>query len=211
MPRFYPISLDLRGRACLVIGAGRVAERKVRSLLEAEASVRGVAHEATEALHALADEGAIALRLGEFAPADLDGVWLAIAATDDEHLNTSVARECEKRRIFANVVDVPDLCSFIVPAQVTRGPVSVAVSTGGVSPALAKWLRRRLEDVIGEEYGALAQLMGEFRPEVRGAIPAQSDRALAWKRVLDSEVLDLLKAGRTDEARALARELLGLD
>ncbi len=210
MSRYYPVSLDLRGRACLVIGAGRVAERKIRSLLEAGAQVQVVAREAVDAVTRLAESGAIALRIGEVEDRDLDGVWLVIAATNDETLNRWVARECERRGVFANVVDVPALCSFIVPARIDRGPISVAVSSGAVAPAFAKWLRDDLESAVREEHGAFAELLGEMRAELRATFPEQRDRAAAWHRALESRGLELLRQGRADDARAAVRAALGL-
>jgi siroheme synthase-like protein len=187
-----------------------VAERKIASLLNAGAAVRVVALEACAAVQELADRGDITLSLRQFSDADLDGVFIVIVATDDAELNQRVSAECDRRGLLVNVVDQPPLCNFYVPAVIERGPITLAVSTGGASPALARHLRVLLEDTVGEEYGRLAELMAELRAEVIAAYEQQSDRAAAWERVLGSEVLDLLRRDETDQARRRTRELLGL-
>lgn len=210
MPPSYPATLLLSGRPCLVIGGGRVAERKIRSLLHAAADVRVVTREATPAVADLAATGAIALRLGEYSDADLDGVFLVIVATNDADLNRRVSAECQRRGLLVNVVDQPHLCNFYVPALIERGPISLAISTGGASPALAKHLRVLLEAVVGEEYGELSELMASLRGELFDRYDTQSDRAAAWQRLLQSDVLELLRRGEGVQARQRARELLGL-
>jgi len=188
-----------------------VAARKVRSLLNAGAKVRVVAREATEPIRRLAEEGILDLQVREFVPEDLEGAFLAIVATDDADLNEGASAECHRRGVLVNVVDQPALCSFYVPAVVERGPISIAISTGGASPALARRLRERLEEAVGEEYGALAALMGELRGEVLAAFTEQSERAEAWRRLLDSDVLDLLAQGETEEAKESARRVMGIE
>jgi len=210
MPPSYPATLLLSGRPCLVIGGGRVAERKIKSLLHAAAAVRVVTREATPAVADLAATGAIALRLGEYSDADLDGVFLVIVATNDADLNQRVSAECRRRGLLVNVVDQPHLCNFYVPALLERGPVSLAISTGGASPALAKHLRVLLEAVVGEEYGELSELMAGLRGEMFDRYDEQADRAAAWQRLLDSDVLELLRRGERAQAQERARELLGL-
>ncbi len=210
MPPSYPATLLLSGRPCLVIGGGRIAERKINSLLHAAAAVRVVTREATPAVADLAATGAIALRLGEYSDADLDGVFLVIVATNDADLNQRVSAECRRRGLLVNVVDQPHLCNFYVPALLERGPVSLAISTGGASPALAKHLRVVLEAVVGEEYGELSELMAGLRGEMFDRYDEQADRAAAWQRLLDSDVLELLRRGERAQAQERARELLGL-
>lgn len=210
MPPSYPATLLLSGRPCLVIGGGRIAERKIKSLLHAAAAVRVVTREATPTVADLAATGAIALRLGEYSDADLDGVFLVIVATNDADLNRRVSAECRRRGLLVNVVDQPHLCNFYVPALLERGPVSLAISTGGASPALAKHLRVLLEAVVGEEYGELSELMASLRGELFDRYDTQADRAAAWQRLLQSDVLELLRRGERAQARQRARELLGL-
>lgn len=209
MSQGYPITLLVEGRPCLVVGAGRVAERKILSLLKAGASVRVVARNASAAVHGLAAEGAIDLQIRDYRDTDIDGAFVVVVATNDAELNNRISTECRRRGVLVNVVDQPPLCSFYVPALIQRGPVSLAISTSGAGPALAKHLRIVLEDVVGDEYGHLAELMDQLRPEVFAAYGEQSDRAAAWQRLLQSDILDWLHDGITDQARQHARELLG--
>jgi siroheme synthase-like protein len=210
MDRCYPVALLLEGRSCLVVGGGRVAERKIASLRQAGASVRVVALEVSESVRRMAKTGEIELHQRAFAVSDLDGAFLVIVATDNSYLNEHISAECHRRGQLVNVVDQPALCTFYVPATIERGPVSVAISTSGAGPALARHLRELLEGVVGEEYGRLALLMGDLRDEVKAAFAQQSERAMAWQRLLDSEVLDLLRGGETTPARQRAREIIGL-
>lgn len=206
----YHVALLLHHRNCLVIGAGRIAERKIGSLLHAGGCVRVVALEATPGVLARAEAGEIKLELREYRPSDLDDAYVVIVATSDSELNSRVSAECHRRGILVNVVDQPVLCSFYVPAVIERGPISLAISTSGASPALSKHLRVLLEDVVGEEYGLLSELMHELRGDVMAAFGEQPDRAAAWERLLQSEVLHLLREGKMGQARQLARQVMGL-
>jgi siroheme synthase-like protein len=210
MARYYPISLDVEGRRCLIVGGGRVAERKAATLVESGADVLVVSKEVSPTLADMAEAGDLLVRLGEAEPGDLQGAILVIAATDDEPLNRRLREWARERGVPINVVDVPELCDFIVPARIDRGPVTITISTGGASPALAKHLRRMLEEHVTQAHGELAELMGRLRDEVFHVIPTQPERAAAWRRVIDSQVIDLLEAGRPDEAEDLARRIMGL-
>ncbi|NSW57533.1 MAG: bifunctional precorrin-2 dehydrogenase/sirohydrochlorin ferrochelatase [Armatimonadetes bacterium] len=211
MSHGFPISLRVDGQRCLVVGGGRIAERKINSLLRAGAMVRVVARDPSPMVRQLAGDGTLELHVRDYSHPDLDDVFLVIVATDDAALNATVSEECRRRRLLVNVVDQPALCNFYVSAQIERGPVSISVSTGGTAPALAKHLRILLESVVGEEHGHLAELMGELRPEVLAKFDRQSDRAAAWQRLLQSDILDRLRQGVTDSAREHARELMGLN
>lgn len=206
----YPITLVIDGRLCLVVGGGRIAERKIASLLHAGAQVRVVAREVAPAVAALATNEAVTLHERDFEMDDLEGAFVVIMATDDAALNARVSAECQARGLLVNVVDQTPLCNFYVPALIERGPISLAISTGGASPALAKHLRVLLEDAVGEEYGQLSTLMFELRGEMFHAHDQQRDRAAAWERLLGSDILEWLRRGDLDGARAHARELLGL-
>jgi siroheme synthase-like protein len=201
VPRYYPVMLDIEGARCLVVGAGEVAKRKIASLVACGADVFVIAPKATRELMGLARGGGITLLTGPFYAAYLAGASLVIAATDDPETNRLVSDEARRRGIPVNVVDQPELCSFIVPAVVERGPVTMSVSTGGASPALAKWLRRRLEEAVGPEVGELAALLGELRDEVKARHPGEPARRAVYEAILDSDALDLLRAGRAAEAR----------
>jgi precorrin-2 dehydrogenase/sirohydrochlorin ferrochelatase len=205
---YYPVFLDLHDRWVLVVGGGQVAERKVTQLLESGARVRVVSLDLTLRLTQLAQAGRIAYRQGEFDERDLDGVWLAIGATDDSRVNKQVAQAAAPRNVFCNIVDVPSLCSFLSPAIVMRGDVQIAISTSGRSPALAQRLKREIATQVGPEYAQLADLMSQWRSQVMEKIPHQQQRAEVFHRLVESDILDLLRAGRRDEAEQRARELI---
>jgi precorrin-2 dehydrogenase/sirohydrochlorin ferrochelatase len=210
MRKVYPISLLLEGRRCVVIGGGAVAERKVASLLEAGGTVRVVAPEVTEGIAQMAEAGRLEWRATEAREADIADAFVVIAATDDRDLNARMAAVAEAAGKLVNAVDQPEDCSFFVPAAVRRGPILLTVSTGGGSPALAKRIRRELEAHFGPEYGDLAELLEQLRPEVMAAVHSQPERAEAWERILSSAVLELLRQGKHAEAEELAREVAGL-
>ncbi|MFW6189144.1 MAG: precorrin-2 dehydrogenase/sirohydrochlorin ferrochelatase family protein [Planctomycetota bacterium] len=163
MPALYPMFAELAGRGVLVVGGGSVAARKVRRLLETGARVTVVAPAVCDQVAELARDGALVLHKRTYEEQDLEGVWLVVTATDDEELNRTVSEAAVDRRIFCNVVDQPHLCTFQVPALVRRGMLQVAVSTAGASPALAKRLRRELEERFGPEYAQLLVSLLELR------------------------------------------------
>jgi precorrin-2 dehydrogenase/sirohydrochlorin ferrochelatase len=203
----YPAILLLEGRLAVVIGGGQVAERKVRTLLDAGAKVRIVSSEVTKGIRRRADSGDIELVERRYESGDLAGAAAAVAATDDEEVNRGVFAEATDAGIPVNVVDNVSLCTFIAPSIVRRGNLVVAISTGGAAPALAVRIRERLEREFGEEYERFLSLMAELREQVK--VPGgQDDRAKAWYRVVDSDVMDLVRAGETDRARERAIELL---
>jgi siroheme synthase-like protein len=203
----YPAILLLDGRPAVVIGGGHVAERKVRTLLDAGARVRVVAEDPTRGIEARAERNEIELLRRRYAAGDLAGAAAVVAATDDEDVNKAVYAEATEAGIPVNVVDNVALCTFIAPSIVRRGDLVLAISTGGNAPALAVRIRERLEREFGEEYAAFLMLMGELRESVQ--VPGdQDERAKAWYRVIDSDVMDLVRAGDIDRARTRATELL---
>jgi len=203
MAHGYPIFLEVRGRVCLVAGGGAVAERKVRALLTQGAAVRVVSPTLTPALAAEAAAGRLTHRNRPFAPADLEGTFLAFAATDDPAANAAVAAAAEAARVPVNVADDPSRSTFLVPSTFQRGEVTVAVSTGGASPALAKRLRAELEEKVGEEYAALARLLGEARREVLRRVPDSRQRQDLFSRLTE----DLHRALREGGERAARTRL----
>ena len=211
MPFRYPVSLELAGRRCVVIGSGQMAEDKVGGLLEAGAAVTVIGQSATEGLRKLAAEGRVELCERAYVDGDLEGVFLAIAATDDTRLNGLIFSEAERRGVLLNAVDDIDHCHFAVPAIVRRDDFMLAISTGGKAPALAKRLRMRLADQFGTEYGTLVDLLGEVREEVvPGREGSFSDWARRWQRALDHDLVDLVRRGRPHEAkRVVLRALSG--
>lgn len=178
---YYPVFLDLRGRSCVVIGGGAVALRKTNDLRACGATLSVVSPRVVAGLKKLAGRGAIRWRKGTFRPSDLAGADLAVAATDNASVNERAAREARRRRIWINVVDQPALCSFIVPAVVRRGKLTLAVSTAGVSPALAKWIREDLERRYGPEIKQLLESAAKIRRQVQEKVPTPALR----KRLLE--------------------------
>jgi len=207
--RYYPIALKIKGRDCVVVGGGEVAERKARSLLAADAQVTVVAPQATPGLRQLAATGRIQWLQREVASGDLMGAAVVIVATDDPQRNLRVCRQARAQGALVNVVDDPAHCDFIAPAVVRRGSVTIAVSTGGKSPALAAEIRRRIEHTIGDEYGALADLLGEMRGRVRTAIPDAARRTAFWHSLAQMDLLlDLLRQSDEQAARQRAESIL---
>ncbi len=202
-----PIFLKLADQPCAVIGGGEVAARKVALLLDAGARVTVTAPALCEALAELVAQRRIAHRPEIFGAEALADVALAIAATDDRAVNAEVSRIAQARRVPVNVVDDPELCSFILPAIVDRAPVQIAVSTGGASPVLARLLRAKLEAVIPAAYGQLASLAQRFRPRVKERLPLPARRPF-WEKVLQGPIAELVFSGRAAQAeQALARAL----
>src|SRR5579862_7846857 len=159
----FPMFMKLEGRSCLVVGAGTVGEPKIKSLIEAGASVRVVALQATAAVGEWTESGAISWEAREFKITDLDGVFLIIAATNNRDLNAEIFHAARQRNILCNVVDDPEYCDFYYPAVVRRGDLQLAISTNGHSPALAQRIRRELEAQFGPEYGEWLEELGTIR------------------------------------------------
>lgn len=206
----YPVNLVLPGRPVVVVGAGRIAARKIEALLAAGASVHVVAPEAGDEVRAWRDEARLTLDERGFTPSDLDGVWLAFTATGDPAVNRAVHEEGERRRVFVNSADDPANCSFTLMSVVRRGGLQIAVGTGGRSPALATHLKERLAGEIGPEYEALLDVLAEVRDEIRSR--GESSEAYDWRPAFGSANLDpvmsLLRAGRPEEAKERLRQCL---
>jgi siroheme synthase-like protein len=205
-PAYYPAMLDLAGRDALLVGGGDVAAQKARPLLDAGVRLRIVAPALTASLRAHVDAGEASWEAREVRPGDTAGAAVVVCATDRRAVNRAVYEEASASGIPVNVVDDPELCSFIGPSVVRRGALQVAISTGGRSPAFAKFMRRRLEEAIGEEYGLLAELAGRMRDRAREAGIGYEERDRIATEALP-RLLDLLRAGRAAEAEALADEL----
>jgi uroporphyrin-III C-methyltransferase/precorrin-2 dehydrogenase/sirohydrochlorin ferrochelatase len=200
--------LDLRGKPVLVVGGGEVAARKAQALVECEARITVVAPALCERLAALAGRGHALHRAGRFEEADLAGMEMAIAATDDARVNEAVARAAQALRIPVNVADDAALSTFLMGATVERGPVRIAISTSGASPALARKLRARIEGAVPEAYGRLAAFAGRHRAQAIRRLPDPDSRRRFWERVMEGPIAALVLEGREDEARAaLEREL----
>jgi len=209
---YLPIFVDINGRPCTVIGGGEVAVRKVSLLRRAGARVTVVAPELEADLAALAADGSIGHVARAFEPADLDGARLVIAATDDRAVNERVSAEAGARNIAVNVVDSPDLCTFVMPSIIDRSPLIVAVSSGGNSPVLARMVRARLETLIPAAYGELARLAAAFRNKVKAHFKRPADRRLFWEKILEGPIAEMVFTGRGAEAeRALEQAIAGAE
>ncbi|MCK6556717.1 bifunctional precorrin-2 dehydrogenase/sirohydrochlorin ferrochelatase [Candidatus Binatia bacterium] len=192
---YYPIYLRLDARPCLVVGGGEVAARKVHSLLAAGAAVTVVAPRLCAELQALSEAGTIACVARTFSPGDTAGCALVYAATADTEVNRAVFAAAEAAGVLVNVVDQPHLCRFVAPAVVSRGALTVAISTGGASPAMAGRLRRELEATIGPEYAIALRVLGRLRSVLRIRPMQPGDRQRILRTLADSALLDLVRAG----------------
>ena len=207
MARYYPIYLDLRGRPCLVIGGDREALRKALGLLESEARVTLIAQKTVRDLAVLADDGRITWQQRAYREGDLQGVFLAIASPEVSGQFEAIYQEALARGVLVNCMDDPARCVWIAPSIIRRGDVTIAMSTGGRSPAYARWLRANLEEVLPEEFLALGELMIELRDEFRRKRLQVSD-AERWQIPRDPEVVGLLGEGKREEAKAAFRAWL---
>ena len=205
---YLPIFLTLRAKPCVVIGGGEIAARKVDLLLKAGAVVRVVAPELCNSLARWLADGKVSHRAGEFAAADLDGATLVIAATDNETVNTAVAKAAGERRILVNVVDSPALCTFIMPAIIDRSPLVMAVSSGGAAPVLARLIRARMESLIPASYGRLAALVGRYRDKVKRKLTRPADRRIFWEQVLQGPVAEMVYTGQDAAAETALQKAL---
>jgi len=202
LPTYYPIFLNISGKKCVVIGGGQVALRKVRTLLEHGASVEVISPDFCSELSRLAENGEIRVLQKSYRAGDLQDAVITIAATNDRNTNLEVVKEARRKAVLVNVVDDPECSDFIVPSYMHRGDVTIAVSTGGRSPALARKIRTRLEKDFGDEYASLVLLISEVRTEVkRQGIKVNGD---AWQEALDLDLLsDLLRRGDNEKAKTI--------
>jgi len=211
MSSYYPVFLDLKGKRCMVVGGGSVAERKVRTLLECQASITVISAKLSTGLQQLAEEGTIQVIRRNYRDGDLDDAFLVIAATDDATVNAAVADQGGKQPTLINVVDDPKASIFIVPSVVRRGDITIAIGTAGKSPALARKIRTNLEAALPPEYASLASIVSEVRQELaQKQISVDGD---TWQRCLDIDLLlGMVKKGQLDEARkTLLAGLLATD
>jgi len=203
---FYIACLKLKGRRCVVVGGGEIGLEKVEGLLACDGDVTVIAPDLVPELQELVAEGSIAWRAREYGgPEDLEGVFIVIAATDDTDVNIRVYDDAERRAMLVNVVDVPPLCNFILPAIVRTGPLAIAISTAGASPALAKRMKQEVGELFGEEYARLAVMLNDVRGWAKGTLPTYQDRKEFFEGIVNGapDPIDLLRAGDTDGVRAL--------
>lgn len=205
---FYPLYIDLEGKKCVVVGGGDVAERKVVSLLECGADVEVISPEFTPELIRLAEEGRLEIKNREYKSGDLKGATLAIVATDSSAVNKEAYREASENQIPVNVVDVPELCSFIVPSTVRRGDLVISISTSGSCPALAKSIRKQLQQLFGEEYDGYCEVLRNFRREIADKYDEPEERKRALNRLIKSDAIELIKAGKVQELEERVRSCM---
>lgn len=202
MKKYYPAFVDIEEQPCLVVGGGAIAAEKAGSLLECGGAVTVISPDLTEELRGRAERGELRWIEREYEPGDVRGFKLVISATDTAEVNERVYGDAEAEGIMVNVVDVPALCRYIVPSIVRQGDLCIAISTGGKSPALAKKIRGQLEGAFGTEYADLLDLLGAYRPRMKAAHPEDIEtRARLWTSLVDSDLLDLIRDGRAEEAR----------
>ena len=205
---FYIACLKLTGRRCVVVGGGEIGLEKVEGLLACDGRVVLIAPEAEPELEQLAAEGSIEWIRREYRLGDLEATFIAIAATNDTDVNIRVYEDAEARAMLVNVVDVPPLCNFILPAIVRTGPLAIAISTAGASPALAKRIKSEIAEVYGEPYARLAVLLNEVRGWAKGTLPTYQDRKVFFEGIVngDPDPIELLRAGDETAVRALIAE-----
>ncbi len=208
---FYIACLRLEGRNCLVVGGGEIGLEKVEGVLACNGDVTLVAPEANSELQALAAEGSITWEQRPYESADLEGKFMAIAATNDTDVNISVYDDAERRAMLVNVVDVPSLCNFILPAIVRTGPLAIAISTAGASPALAKRIKAEVSETFGEPYARLAVILNEARGWAKGNLPTYQDRKAFFEGIVngDPDPIELIREGRDRDVVALIEAAKG--
>src|SRR3954447_3793659 len=202
---FYIACLKLTGRRCVVVGGGEIGLEKVEGLLAANGRVVLVAPEAVQELQDLAAEKSITWERRPYRPEDLEGTFIVIAATNDTDVNIGIFDDAERRAMLVNVVDVPPLCNFILPAIVRTGPLAIAISTAGASPALAKRIKREISAAYGPEHARLAQLLNDARGRAKGTLPTYQDRKAFFEGIVNGEPdpIELLRNGDEAAVRGL--------
>ncbi|GAB4265632.1 MAG: siroheme synthase CysG [Methylomicrobium sp.] len=197
---YFPIFFKLAGQPCLVVGAGEIAARKIELLAKADAHITVVAETVSDAVADMQSRIALTIKQKSFADEDVEGATLVVSATDCLDTNRHVARAANDRKIPVNVVDNPQLCTFIFPAIIDRSPLVAAVSSGGAAPVLARLLRAKIETVIPTGFGRLAQLAEKFRPLVKQRIDSPALRKIFWENAFQGSVAELIFSGKDDEA-----------
>lgn len=201
MSYLYPVYFKLDHKLCLVVGGGRVAERKIGSLLECGAVVRVVSPEVTPLIEQWNHQEKVELRQREYHPNDLDDTFLVFAATNQPKVNQRIVEDCRIKNLPINVVDDPEGCNFAVPSVVRRGKLSIAVSTGGASPLLAAKIRRQLERHFGPEYGEFLEILADLRQRILNEVEEIEDRQVIFGKLIESDILELLKENKRDQVK----------
>jgi siroheme synthase-like protein len=197
---YYPIYIDIEDRNVLIVGGGTVCARKAETMMRYGGRVTIVSPAITDEIAAWERDEALSVHRKKYEEADLHGASIVIASTDDPCVNARVARDCRRRKIPVNVVDVTHLCEFIVPAIIEKGSIQIAISTGGKSPALGRTLKEDLQRTIGPEYAEVNDILGTLRKSAKSVLPTDVDRKRFFDGIIAAGVLDLLRDGRRREA-----------
>jgi len=207
--RYYPVNLDIENKKCLVVGGGSVSSRKVDTLLKCGTKVTVVSPEFSDSLQALGNNGTITIKNRAYRSSDLEGMFLVIGATDNEQLNRKISADAEEQNVLCNIADVPDASNFVLPAIVSRGDLTIAISTSGKSPAFAKKLRKDLEKEFGEEYEAFLDLMGAIRKKLLSEKHEPEAHKYLFENLISGGLLDMIKENETGSIDSLLLDVLG--
>ena len=198
MPEYYPVYLNLAGKRCVILGGGAIAQGKLAALRDAGADITVISPQSTDGIQRAAQRGHITLLQREYEPGDLDGAFIAVAATNVWHVNRQIYEEAEERGVLLNVVDDPDQCTFIAPSIVKRDPITLAISTGGASPALARKMRETLSDARVLQWADLADVLSQARRVIKEKRTVIDPTR--WQCVITEDLLEMARDGRESEA-----------
>ena len=207
--RYYPINLDIHDRNCLVVGGGGVGTRKVKTLLDCGARVTLVSPKVSPQLRDLAASGDIILKVRSYQSDDLSNMFLVIGATDDEKLNKQINSDADRLNTLCNIADRPEVCNFILPSIVHRDDLVITISTSGQSPAMAKKLRKSLENQFGKEYGTLLRLMGAIRKKLLQQAHEPEAHKPLFEQLINSDLIGMIQENKNDDINALLFDILG--
>jgi precorrin-2 dehydrogenase/sirohydrochlorin ferrochelatase len=209
--KYYPISLDITNRKCIVVGGGEVAERKIQRLLDSGADVSVISEELTSDLKLLVEERKIKFVEASYDRSHLDGAFLVFGTTDDGTVNEKVFRDARERGILVNVADDPKRCDFILPSLLEQGDLQISVSTGGKSPALARKLRTDLEAMYGPEYAVYLKILGDLRKKIISGGKSSEENKKVFEAIINSDIFEKIRMNQWDNVKALIRKLTGED
>ena len=207
--QIYPISLQLEGKLCVVVGGGVVAARKVRGLVAAGGRIRIVSPVLGEQLRACTQEETFEWRQKKFESADLDDAFLVFAATDNPDVQADIVAAAHGRGLMVNVADGPELCDFQVPAVVRRGDLSISIATGGKTPAVAALVRRQLEEVVGEEYALLTELVGVIRQDITSLAISDGEKKILFQKILQEDIVTWLRERQWHKVQERLEAVIG--
>lgn len=208
MPGYYPVILNLKGKTCVVIGGGKVAERKVASLVKADANVTLISPNLTKALQRRAAKKEIRFIKDCFKKKYIKGAFLVIGAVNNPEINCRIFKAAVKENLLVNTINSLEECNFLVPSTLEQGDLSISISTSGKSPALAKKIRENLEEQFGKAYKDLLSLMGKLRGEILSRFPDSKSRNKIFQALVESELLELFEKGQKRKAEKKAEEII---